>query len=411
MRSASLVEVVARVIISWCIASALACTRSPLDLPVDPPHSGTGGLMARGQGGSVGTGGVRDGGVDLGVGGVADALGARDAIDAASDLAPDVAGSTDARGDAAGGATDDAMTSGPRTLSLVLRGAPWFATQATMGIAVDDFNRVYVGDDATVFVVDGTSIGTYLAVTDAPNPNGARLGFGDLDIGPDGQLYIVSTAFLVGTSWTVGIVQSSTAHHAQPWADLSAVDQPQKLAAIDGGHVGLVSRDGFWTFTEQGGQVVYDMTRLKDTFGCASQDLAAAPSGIFLYQPGCNAYPILRGQADGSGVGVLYDTVVLQPSSPLPADNFTCVARDPSGGFYMIVDVYVDGSTEPRLYHVAEDAQGTTGLTWIPTVPSFGEAKKTQNDSVFGFDFCSIAVARDGTVFYQTYGQLWRVSP
>jgi hypothetical protein len=37
--------------------------------------------------------------------------------------------------------------------------------------------------------------------------------------------------------------------------------------------------------------------------------------------------------------------------------------------------------------------------------------KKTQNDSVFGFDDCSIAVARDGSVFYQTYGQLWKVSP
>jgi len=99
----------------------------------------------------------------------------------------------------------------------------------------------------------------------------------------------------------------------------------------------VVSRDGFWRFTAGGGQIVYDMSRLKDSYGCADQDLAAGPSGIFLYQPGCNGYPILRGKANGSGVDVLYDTVVLQPSSPLPASNFSCVARDPSGGFYLII--------------------------------------------------------------------------
>lgn len=401
------VEVVSRIAVLWFVAGAGACTQRPLDLPNAPTLSGAGGLIAHGQDAAAGSGG-RDGGVDLKQTGTTDALGG---LDLPSDLVPQADGSTDVRVDAAADTNGDATISTPRKLSLVLRGAPWYATQATMGIAVDSLNRVYVADYANVFVVDGASIDTFLTVTDAPNPNGARLGFGDLDIGPDGQLYIVSTAFLAGTSWTVGIVRSNMPHQAQPWVDLSAVDQPQKLAVIDSGVVGIVSRDGFWRFTAAGGQVVYDMSRLKDSYGCAAQDLAAGPSGIFLYQPGCNGYPILRGNADGSGVGVLYDTAILQPSTPLPAENFTCVARDPSGGFYMIIDVYVDGSTEPRLYHVAEDAQGTTGLTEIPTDPSFGQAKKTQNDAVFGFDYCSIAVAHDGTVFYQTYGQLWKVSP
>jgi hypothetical protein len=132
---------------------------------------------------------------------------------------------------------------------------------------------------------------------------------------------------------------------------------------------------------------------------------------VFLYQPGCNGYPLLRGNADGTGVGVLYNTTITPPSA-VSADNFLCSARDPSGGFYIIVEDVSDGA--PRLYHLAGDAQGTarptTDPVWIPTVPSFAQAKKSQSET-FGFLFCSIATARDGTVFFQTYHQLWKVSP
>jgi hypothetical protein len=141
--------------------------------------------------------------------------------------------------------------------------------------------------------------------------------------------------------------------------------------------------------------------------GCACQDLAADRSGTFLYQSGCNGYPLLRGQTDGSGVGVLYPTSLVGPSD-IAADNFLCVARDPAGGFYLAVDDPNDGA--PRLYHVADDAQGRSGLTWIETAPSFAEASQ-QRSNVFGFDFCSLATAPDGTVYFQTYAQLWKVSP
>jgi hypothetical protein len=364
--------------------------------------SGSGGVTTIRRDGTGGAGGRRDataGPVVRDADGTVDAGG--DSNDAGIDTI------ADARRDATG----DAATVKPRVLSLVLRGAPWYATQATQGIAVDELNRVYVGDSANVFVVDGTSLRTYLTTADAPNPTGAPTGFGDFDIGPDGRLYIVSSAFLAGTGWSVGVVRSSVAHQAEPWVDLSELTQPRQLAVIGDGFAGVVSREGFWTFVDGGGQLVYDAGKGVATFGCAAEDLAAAPSGVFLFQPGCNASPILRGRSNGSDVATLYNTTVLQPSSPIPAENFTCVARDPTGGFYVVIAVYDNGGDAPVLYHVAENANGTDGLTLVPTVPSFADAKRTQNDSVFGFLYCSIAAGRDGAVYYQTYGQLWKVSP
>ncbi|HEY4392434.1 MAG TPA: hypothetical protein VGP64_00150 [Polyangia bacterium] len=64
----------------------------------------------------------------------------------------------------------------------------------------------------------------------------------------------------------------------------------------------------------------------------------------------------------------------------------------------------------PRLYHVADDAAVTSGLAWIATTPSFAQASQLKRD-VFAFDFCSLATTPDGTVYFQTYSQLWKVSP
>jgi hypothetical protein len=256
-------------------------------------------------------------------------------------------------------------------------------------------------------MVDGTSLDTYLTAAEAAGSTSSQSGFDDLDIGPDDRLYIETSAFFTGTGQRSGIVRSSAPHQADWWAETSPLDQMQKLAVIADGYLAMVTPKGFWTITAAGAQLVYQPAKLSSTDSCACQDLTAAPSGVFLYQPGCNGYPLLRGNADGTGVGVLYNTTITPPSA-VSADNFLCSARDPSGGFYIIVDDASDGT--PRLYHVAEDAQGTTGLTWIPTVPSFAEAEKSQSET-FAFFYCSIATARDGTVFYQTYHQLWKVSP
>jgi hypothetical protein len=88
---------------------------------------------------------------------------------------------------------------------------------------------------------------------------------------------------------------------------------------------------------------------------------------------------------------------------------FVCSTRDPSGGFYFMLGRIGDyvGS---HLFHVTETSSGADGLTLIDTVPTFLEASKTQNESL-AFDFCSLAAAPDGTIFYQTASQLWKVSP
>jgi hypothetical protein len=312
--------------------------------------------------------------------------------------------------DAIGGGAPDGSGKRPRVLSLVLDGAPWYATQATQGIAADAAGKVYVADGAHVFMVDGATVSTYLTAAEAAEgaePGASSPGLGDLDIGPDGRLYFVTSWFSTTKGMRLGVMRSSQPHVAEPWIDVApTIMDAQKIAVIDDGVIGLVSRTGFWTFSDAGGKLIYDPS-LVYAGGCACQDLAADRSGTFLYQSGCNGYPLLRGESDGSGVGVLYPTTDLGPSD-IAADNFLCVARDPSGGFYFAVEDPNDNA--PRLYHVADDAQGTSGLTWIETAPSFAQASQQRSD-VYGFDFCSLATAPDGTVYFQSYAQLWKVSP
>jgi hypothetical protein len=364
----------------------------------------------RNQGGAAGTDAGRPasgggGGGGRGGAGGGLAVDARPARDAAADTVDGP--QPEAPSDAGDGAVPH-----PRVLSLVLQGAPWYATQATQGIAVDANNRVYVGDNASIFAVDGSVVSTYLTTAEVAGPTALSSGFGDFDIAPDGQLYIVAAKLVQGSAESVEIITSNAAHQAQPWASLATVNQPQELGVISDGYVGLVSRDGFWTFNSNGGSIIYSTTKLGSPgYTCATEDLATAPSGVFLYLPGCNGSPLLRGRADGSGVSTLYETQIGQSlTSPVVAANFLCAARDPSGGFYFVVSDTSDTDPAPHLYHVTEDAQGTNGLELIDTIPTFAQAKQSQNE-VYGFDFCSLAVARDSTVFFQTYHQLWKVSP
>jgi hypothetical protein len=419
------------------LAASASCRRPSL---ADARGGGPGPGTVDG-GGAAGAGGPRDGAADLlgrdaaagsDAGHPADgppadtrpsdaptatdaSLDGGDARDAASDTGSARDAATDA-GDAhdaapdSGGAGDAATDGGgpkPRVLVRVLSGAPWYATQATQGMAVDAAKRVYIGDYANVFVVDGTSVTTYLTASEAAGPGGSSASLGDLDIGPDGRLYLVMSAFFTGKGQVQGVLRSSMAHQADPWVDLTKLVEPQKLSVIGDGYAALVSREGFWTFTDAGGQLVYDMTEVGGTQSCATEDLSAARSGVFLYQPGCNVYPLMRGNADGTGVGVLYTAAFMQPS-PIGVSNFVCSARDPAGGFYFVARDSNDSG--PLLFHVAEDASGTSGLDPIPTVPTFKQAEAT-NGETFGFWYGSLAVAQDGTVFFQTYHQLWEVLP
>jgi hypothetical protein len=99
--------------------------------------------------------------------------------------------------------------------------------------------------------------------------------------------------------------------------------------------------------------------------------------------------------------------LILSTTTALNAFNFICSARDPAGGFYSVI---TDQSDRPHLYHVDETATGTQAFSEVTTSPSFIEAEASQNET-FAFMFCSLTTAPDGTVFFQTMSQLWKVTP
>jgi hypothetical protein len=287
-----------------------------------------------------------------------------------------------------------------RSLLLVTSAGPWQVGQSTAGMAVDTKGRVYIGDQDNVYVADGALVTTYLTAAEAASTSAAAglLGFDDLDIASDDALYILSS----GT-----VVRSRAAHQAEIWRDVSQIQQARHLGVIANDFVGLIGADGFWTSTPTATQLVYAAADIDDGIDCAKEDLAMGAAGMFLYQPGCNRYPLLRGQADGSGVEILYDTSLSQ-SNPVQASNFLCTARDPMGGFYSVIEDPT--STAAHLLHIADAAHGSIGLTAIETTPSFAEAAKSQHEQ-YAFRFCSLAVSGDGIVFFQTYSQLWKVLP
>jgi hypothetical protein len=294
----------------------------------------------------------------------------------------------------------------PRVLTNVLTGAPWFGTQAVLGMAVDAQNRVYLADGQNVYTVTGQTVSVYLTAAEAAAGLNLAVneGVGSVDLDENGLIYVVAGGISNAAGIATFVLRSSAPHIVEIWRDISSMDGVERVAVVSAGHVAVVGRDGMRTFSDTGNQLVYSSMQLSDTEGCATQDLKAAPSGVFLYQPGCNGSPLLRGNVDGSGVGVLYEGASLRQ----PASNFLCSSRDPSGGFYFLAERADDYS--PQLYHVSEDASGLMGLEVIDTEPTFLVAKKTQTET-YGFDFCSLAAARDGTVFLQTYSQLWKVSP
>jgi hypothetical protein len=292
-----------------------------------------------------------------------------------------------------------------RTLTRAVQNAPW-RTGGLDGLAADVRHRVYRIDDGRLFMVEGGVVSTYLSIEEAVDQVGLRPAarFIDLDMGADGVLHVLLTGTLktANTSATL-VTQSSGPHLVTNWRDLSTYTASQ-VSVIGAGKIAFIDYSGLWIATATSQKLLFPESMLKSTDGCAAQELTANPSGVFLYEPGCNIYPILRGNADGSAVRVLYEPTL----APIYGGNFLCTARDPAGGFYMMVND-VDGGS-PRMYHVSEDAEGAVGLEHVVTEPSFGEARLTQAERGV-FESCSLATAPDGTVYVQTVSQLWVVSP
>ncbi|HET7545909.1 MAG TPA: hypothetical protein VFK05_38840 [Polyangiaceae bacterium] len=340
-------------------------------------HGGEGGAAHGGGGGAAhgGEGGAADGGggaADGGEGGAADGVGHC--------------------GDFAALGTAPVST---RALTKVAD-ASWTITQDTAGIAVDANKRVYVAAGDKVYVVDGASVSEYLTINEARSTAGLAPssidGFYDMDSAPDGSLFLLTRD---------GVLRSTTAHAATLWQRTS---QTQFLLGVVANNEVAVIRsfDGLFSLNGTAASPLYTSQQLESTTNCATQDLAVSTHGVFLYQPGCNGSSLVRGRSDGSSVERFYEA---EPFgiNPMNASNFLCAARDPLGGFYVIGDT-PDGS---RLYHLCEGATRYAGYNQIPTTPTFTEAA---NGSL-KFRYCSLVAASDGTVFIQSYNQLWRVTP
>jgi hypothetical protein len=272
--------------------------------------------------------------------------------------------------------------------------APWTTGQGTAGMVVDSANRVYVADWDTVYVVEGTSPSAYLTIAEAQSTTGVSTlnrYFLDMDIAPDGSFYLLTNYAIL----------RSTAPHVATLVQ-SVTQSTRSMGVVGNGHVAVATVfDGLWSVTSAGPERRYTNSELGPARDCGVADIATTPSGLFLFEPACNPSALWRGHIDGSGVERMYEA---EPFgiNPLNATTFTCITRDPQGGFYVI-----GGAPEgPVLFHLCEGATRFAGYNHLPTTPSFSEAA-----TGLAFEFCSIASAADGTLFVQTFNELWKVAP
>ncbi len=303
-------------------------------------------------------------------------------------------------GGASQGGASGCESGAPRSLTRVIDQAPWLRVQ---GIAADNHGRVYVSAESTtpleqaVYLVTGGRVDTYLTSAEAADAAGLA-GFNvrlyDIDIGPDGAPYLIVDR--------TRIIRIPTPHHADLWPTASFTrGQYLGVWALDSAAI-VKSNGSFITVTATVSNDLYLLNQWGT--GCFHEDLAILPSGTFLYMPGCLTSPLIRGSALGVGFEVLFN---VEPfvSSPLNAHAFRCIARDPVGGFYAMVEGATDGG--PHLYHVAEDATALGGTEEVETSPSLVAAANDENGN---FDYCSIAVDNDGTVFIEDFAELWKVT-
>jgi hypothetical protein len=301
-------------------------------------------------------------------------------------------------GDGAGGAPEP-----PDTLVQLIADGPWELEQQTAGLAVDSQGVIYLADAEHVFRIEGTTVSVHLELADIAFETGeSNVRFQDLDIAPDDTLYVAAGDLLL---------RSNVAHELSLWSRFDAdpgTTSRARVGVIAPDHALVVTNEGMRELTDDGALPIYGVDELARIADCATEDLATAPSGVFLYQPGCDESPLLRGYAGGVGVDVLYQAGLPDPK-PISASNFVCSARDPSGGFYVVTRQR--NGFAPILYHVAENASPNDDALYVPTTPSLASQQMLTWNDPLAFYFCSLAVAPDGTLVYQTYSQLWRISP
>jgi hypothetical protein len=299
----------------------------------------------------------------------------------------------------------------PRALTRILTGGPWKTSQGVKGFAVDPQKRLYLEDDHDVYMIDGQTVTTYLTFAEATAAAAPRVleKILDMDLGPDGALYLLVSVWPSTTPKPAVIMRSTAPHTADMWLDVSGLSHPTRLSAFSAGSVGVM-HDGGLTMFPAAGPVIFSAQAVQRfQSDCGWEVLTGSPSGAYLYSPGCLSTSLYSGNVGGPGPVLLYDRAAfMQPTSIYAL--FECTGREPSGAFLFVVDQTSHSVDADTIYRTSQDATGANVLEPIATTPTFFEAAEAQNET-FAFGFCSLAVAGDGTIFFLTQSQLWKVEP
>ena len=279
-------------------------------------------------------------------------------------------------------------------ISLVHGNGPWQIGQGTTGIVADDNGQVLINDEDNVYLIDGGQISTYLTTLDL-NLSAAN-GFRDMDRGSDGAVYLLTKDT---------ILRSDTPHMATVFRTLpSQVSSPVNMSMASLNDIGVVELyDELWNVGPNGAALVYN-----HYFGsnCTTEDLAIQSDGSFLYLLGCNGSPLTSGSLSGQTLSHMFKG--FGSNNPFDVNNFNCLTREPSGGFYAVIRNST--SSQFELMHFTANVTQQTGFTTITTYPSLAGADM-QTPTTFGLYFCSMATTPSGTIYLQSFERLWRLDP
>lgn len=280
-----------------------------------------------------------------------------------------------------------------RDWTVLLGSGPW--TTLINTAAVDSRERLYVSDGNNIFVVEGGTASVYLGAADitAASPDGP-VTVQSVDVDADDILY-----FLAGTHIFTSIVAGklSMLHQLRgPYVHWLGVVDANRMIVFD------YYLAGAEVVTPAAETPLYDGGTVMGATDCAAESVATQRDGIFFYLPGCNGYPLIKGNIDGSGAAVLLQSDL---SPRLYADNFESVTRNPYGGFVASVENNA-GSWNNALIQIAEDG------TWseIPTNPPM-ETFVNQIGDIFEFHARPVAVGPSGAIYLVGRHSIYRAGP
>jgi len=262
------------------------------------------------------------------------------------------------------------------------------ATWSVNGMAVDLQERVYIADGDTLWEADGEAISIYLGADQGD------FGLFDVDIDEAGLLYMLNSKLedQILTSNATG--EFSTRH------TLTGLTAPRYMGIVDSTTVAVVSREGLTSVFTDGAALAHADTALGGQTDCASEDFAIQRTGAFSYQPGCTGNSMIFGDL-ATGVP---RTVTLS-SATLDYNGALCTTRDPTGGFFSIVEFEIGGNTQ--LVHLDEDATDTEGWEVLGTTPAIDDA----TTDTLGFHGCQIAVGPSRIIYLAIANELWTFTP